>query len=521
MFLRRIRRKVRLILWCAIAIFVAFIFIEWGMQVTENRMDKRKRGIIGEVNKVEIPYSWYKWWAEEYKKRGIGEWEAKELAFERVVEEVLINKELNEWGISLTDEEVFEIIKNNPPPSILNDTFFYTDGKFDIKKYHFMLSNPANLRWLEEYEFAIRREYPRQLLINIIANTIRPTFKELKDAKVKEVTTVKLEYVEIDKRDIKIDKEKDLRYLKDTNNIVCIKYVKFPLHPSLEDEKYIKEEVNLMVEEIKEGKEMRKIAQEYNYPIKKVDSFYTTLEVIKEEKNYLLKYDSLELLIPISPSPSTVAQVEEKVFQFLEEVKEIGFEEACKIQEKKIEKKCSKGKLEIREYELKYISDYTSGKIIGPIEREDGFYVVRVEKVGKEVNLGELDEEEIREMVWKEKSKEIAEKIKKGKKFTKMCKQQGLKVRVEELNSQSTERKKEIFDQVFKMEEGEIKYFDLGDKFYIVHCVERRSDSITIDTLSAEFVSKWMETEGAKIYVDWLNSLKKKSKIQDWRYQRD
>jgi hypothetical protein len=325
--------------------------------------------------------------------------------------------------------------------------------------------------------------------------------------------------VEIDTSNMKINKEEDLKYLKRIDNIVCIKYVKFTLSPSLEDEKYLKEEINLMVEEIKEGKKMEKIAQEYNYPVRKVDSFYLELEVTKEAQNYFLRYDSLEIFVPILPSPSTIAQVEEEVFHFLEEVKEMGFQEACKIYDKKVERECKEGRIEIAGYELKYISDYIPGKIIGPIKRKDGFYVVMIEKVGKEVNIEELTEREIQQMVWKDKSREIAEEIKKEKKFVKMCKQKGWEVKVEEFNSENIGKKREIFERTFKMKEREIKYFDIGDKFYIVHCLERESDSINIDTLSSEFIRKWMESESRKVYLDWLNSLKKKSNIKDLRYR--
>jgi parvulin-like peptidyl-prolyl isomerase len=60
-------------------------------------------------------------------------------------------------GITATDDEVFEILKANPPPGLTDEEALKTDGKFDPQKYWAILAAPQNRPYFEQYAQQLKR----------------------------------------------------------------------------------------------------------------------------------------------------------------------------------------------------------------------------------------------------------------------------------------------------------------------------------------------------------------------------
>jgi len=98
----------------------------------------------------------------------------EEEAFEQLVNDVLVAKELERRGIVVTDEEIVLAARTSPPAQLQQAPELQTEGRFDLQKYQRFLESPAAraqgiLVALEQY---YRREIPRQKLFNRIAEGV-------------------------------------------------------------------------------------------------------------------------------------------------------------------------------------------------------------------------------------------------------------------------------------------------------------------------------------------------------------
>ena len=98
----------------------------------------------------------------------------EDAAFEQLVNDVLVERELERRGITVTAEEIQQAAQSSPPPQLLQAAELQTEGRFDMDKYRRFLSSPAArqqgiLVALEQY---YRREIPRLKLYDRIANGV-------------------------------------------------------------------------------------------------------------------------------------------------------------------------------------------------------------------------------------------------------------------------------------------------------------------------------------------------------------
>ncbi len=167
-----------------------------------------------------------------------------------MVQEVVIQKALKEYKIVITDEQIIDRIKNDPPKEITNQEVFHTDGVFDQQKYLDILKNGGiDLNALEAY---YKRTMPIELLqerimqgATIAEEDIRQKFIELNekaDAKIIWFNANNLtQNVEVSDNEINeyYVTNRDKEFKKGATRVV--QYTSIPLVPSKADEKNAKE----------------------------------------------------------------------------------------------------------------------------------------------------------------------------------------------------------------------------------------------------------------------------------------
>jgi len=194
MVMTKLRKRMKLFLWFAAAVFVGFIFLQWGMNITQTRrLSLLERGIVATVNGQHVSYNAYSNLLGRYREEDV-EGPIASRAFDELIDNVLIDNVIKDRKLLLKDEEIVEIIRNNPPPELQNDTMLQTNGEFDYSKYLQVISNPANIRWLMSYENLIRTVVPRQQLYTDVSSTARLTSLELFKAYIRNRTKVKVRY---------------------------------------------------------------------------------------------------------------------------------------------------------------------------------------------------------------------------------------------------------------------------------------------------------------------------------------
>lgn len=102
-------------------------------------------------------------------------------AFDQLVTEALLRQEYRRRGITVTDEEILEAARFNPPPQMMQAPDLQTEGQFDPEKYQRFLRSPMArqeglLYQLEQY---YRNEIPKEKLFDQIASDVYVTDQEL------------------------------------------------------------------------------------------------------------------------------------------------------------------------------------------------------------------------------------------------------------------------------------------------------------------------------------------------------
>lgn len=95
-------------------------------------------------------------------------------AFEDLVSDVLLQQEFKRRGITVTDDEIKEAARYNPPQQLRTSPEFQTDGVFDLQKYQRVISGPnarqsGMLVGLQNY---YQSEIPKQKLFDQIASDV-------------------------------------------------------------------------------------------------------------------------------------------------------------------------------------------------------------------------------------------------------------------------------------------------------------------------------------------------------------
>ena len=102
-------------------------------------------------------------------------------AFDQLVTDALMRQEYRRRGISVTDDEILQAARYNPPPQLMQSPELQTEGQFDPAKYQRFLQSPMArqqglLLQLEQY---YRTEIPKQKLFDQIANDVYVSDEQL------------------------------------------------------------------------------------------------------------------------------------------------------------------------------------------------------------------------------------------------------------------------------------------------------------------------------------------------------
>jgi peptidyl-prolyl cis-trans isomerase D len=189
MVMRQLRENTKWIMLITVAAFVALMVFEWGMDASGGSAEAMTGGELGKVNGSSIMYAEFsQTYRTMYQQRqqevgSISPAENRQIedeAFEQLVMDRLINRELRDRGIRVTNEEIREAALYLPPPEFYQHEAFQTDGEFDLSKYHQFLRSPAaDPQLLVDLEHYYRRMIPRSKLFQQISASVVVTDGEL------------------------------------------------------------------------------------------------------------------------------------------------------------------------------------------------------------------------------------------------------------------------------------------------------------------------------------------------------
>lgn len=197
------RKRARFIMIVVAVAFVAgFLLSElWQMIATSGRRDDpRTAGQIGQVGDHRITPEEYRnavsYTTEKYREENqlrdlsIEDYaRIEDRAWDFLVSELTWSRLLRESGIKVTETEIIEIMKANPPADLRqNPELLDESGNFDQQKYLEVMNNPQNQPYFARYFQELVEMLPKEKFRINVVNSWRPTRAELEDALSRQAT---------------------------------------------------------------------------------------------------------------------------------------------------------------------------------------------------------------------------------------------------------------------------------------------------------------------------------------------
>jgi parvulin-like peptidyl-prolyl isomerase len=206
MVMGALRDKIKIVILITLLAFVGLIFFDWGMQQSGGG-GGGGGGIVGKVNGQDIPYETYRRTrvavAQSFEQRTGRTAEASDQdAIEdetwlTLVQDLLLQEKIQQYGITLSDAEIVEMVKRSPPDVLRNHPDFQTqDGQFDFARYQSALGDPSyESLWLQ-LETYMRAAMPSDKLQTYLALNARVTTAEVRERFLSQNERVQARYVQ-------------------------------------------------------------------------------------------------------------------------------------------------------------------------------------------------------------------------------------------------------------------------------------------------------------------------------------
>jgi len=188
-----LRKMIFPIIIIVLVFFVAMIVLEWGLGIS-GRNQALQANVAGTINGEEIPWQNYTQvlnnlyqnerssYSEDYE---IPEDRARQLeqqAWDELVADRLIKKEGERLGITVSESDVYNYLKRNPPQFLQQTPELQTNGQFDYQKYlSLMTDNRAAEMWAS-IEPMIREDLKRIKVQQEVVLTAHVTTEEVRQA---------------------------------------------------------------------------------------------------------------------------------------------------------------------------------------------------------------------------------------------------------------------------------------------------------------------------------------------------
>ena len=152
--MRQMRDNMKWIMLITAITFVGLMVFGWGMDITGRTSSATSGGEMGRVNGEVISYQeWlttYRSLYDQQQRQSPGtpitaavNRQIENAAWDQIVMQKLVNQELRRRGIEVSDNEITQAAKFAPPPEMMENEMFKTNGQFDQQKYVQFLSSPS------------------------------------------------------------------------------------------------------------------------------------------------------------------------------------------------------------------------------------------------------------------------------------------------------------------------------------------------------------------------------------------
>lgn len=284
----KMRSQMQIVMWTILILFIISMAIG-GLVGGANIGDifgQRQADEIGSVNKKPIFFKDFNSFVSSEINRSTNNNpslmadEQKEFAraivWERLINDLLIEEQIEKKAITVSDEEVLFQLQNNPPFFLQSNDLFQTNGEFDLEKYLEFILSPSQIDWRPIEQFMQNVYLPnyklRQFIINGVSITQDDILNDFKKRFVDyEIETLHVTEKAID-NDFLSDRPTEQELLNFYNSNLSkyekpetrfLKFVKWPISTNSSDSLRTKIEAEDLIFRLKDGEDFATLANQY------------------------------------------------------------------------------------------------------------------------------------------------------------------------------------------------------------------------------------------------------------------
>jgi len=267
----KMRSLAPLFFWTIGVVFILFMVFS-DSRIMEGCGARSRTNIVGSVNGTDITYQEFSKLLErarEAQKAQTGKDideeymdQFRDQVWETLVTQTLLKQQYEKYGITVSDQEIVDIILGDNPPMELKRQFIDSTGRFDRQTYDRVLRDPKNKSILIQYEEGLKEQRLQEKLQSVLFASVNLGENELKQKFIDQTINVNADYVFIDINNfpdntITITND-DLKKYYDENldkfKVVPqrkLKYVIFSDLPSSADSAMLRKNLETVVESMK------------------------------------------------------------------------------------------------------------------------------------------------------------------------------------------------------------------------------------------------------------------------------
>lgn len=277
------RKLTKVVIWVVIVAFVGTIILVWGADITRS---KAQKNIIGTINGEDIDYRLYQPYLDRLYQQQQEQAPDQEIdittinklrrdAWDQYVADFLMKKEMQERNITVTNKEMYQYLKYNPPQEFRENPEFQTDGQFDYNKYLGTMANEQATYYWKQVENYYRPELAKAKLQQLIASTVRVSEQDIREYYMDNQEKVKVEMINVSNAKYlvpgpDVSEDQIIDYYnnhKDDYKVddrVSVDYVEFSKEPTEDDWAVIKQEALDIKAMLDEGDDFEELAMAYS-----------------------------------------------------------------------------------------------------------------------------------------------------------------------------------------------------------------------------------------------------------------
>jgi peptidyl-prolyl cis-trans isomerase D len=165
--MRSMRANAKWVFYILAGSFVLWLAIGQVMEILQP-----SGNMVLKVNGREVPVTFYQQrlqTAYEQYRQQTGqstlaredEQQVQDQVTNQLIQEILLEQEYRRLGIQVSDEEIIDAARSSPPPEVMRDPQFQTNGQFDIRKWQQFLQSGADRNTLAQIEGIYRERIPQ------------------------------------------------------------------------------------------------------------------------------------------------------------------------------------------------------------------------------------------------------------------------------------------------------------------------------------------------------------------------